>query len=98
MEFVVGVLLSRASDVESGMTLEELQVAASILQRCGRVEDMRAVQAYFVRAVQNRQQLRGERPVAAAGGGGQRREGGRGKREVRGPRTPVQRGEEGRDC
>lgn len=79
MDCVVGVLLSRASDMESGMTLEELQVAASILQRCGRVEDVRAIQAYFVRAVQNRQQLHDERPPSLSrnGGGGRRgKEGG----------------------
>ena len=58
LDVVAGALLSRAIHV-GGMSLAEMQAAASIMQRSGRREDMRAFQAYFVRAVLDRQQLHG---------------------------------------
>ncbi len=53
VDVVAGCLLTKAPS----MSLEELQTAAAVLQRCGRREDMRAFQAQFVRAVQDRAQL-----------------------------------------
>ena len=67
MDAVAGELLSRAPAGSArpggggggggGLSLEELQLAASLMRMCGRPEDMRAFQGYFVRAVQDRQQL-----------------------------------------
>ncbi len=58
MDVVSGILLTRAGT----MSLAELQAAASIMQRCGRRDDMRALQAHFVRAVLDRGQLQGGPP------------------------------------
>ncbi|KAG1665058.1 hypothetical protein FOA52_012477 [Chlamydomonas sp. UWO 241] len=64
MDAVTGALLGRA--VHGEMSLEELSIGAGVMQRCGRREDMRALQAHFVRAVQDRQQLHGVAGVGNA--------------------------------
>lgn len=56
MDMLAGLLLARAPS----MSLLELQAAASLMQSCRRRDDLRAFQAHFVRAVNERQQLHGQ--------------------------------------
>lgn len=57
MDVVAGLLLTHAPN----MSLSQLQATASIMQSCRRRDDVRAFQAHFVRAVNERQQLQGQK-------------------------------------